>query len=72
MNEGIAIERRLLTVVEVAAYLGLSAHTLYTMVSQRRVPFPFIKVGRLTKFDRKEIDRWLDRNSVKPLACRCG
>lgn len=72
MNEGNVIERRLLTVVEVAAYLGLSPHTLYAMVSKRRVPFPFIKVGRLTKFDRKEIDRWLNRNSVKPLERECA
>jgi excisionase family DNA binding protein len=38
---------RLLDVQEVAAYTGLSTHTLYTMVSQRRIPF--VKIGRLTK-----------------------
>lgn len=57
------ITRRLLNIQEVADYTGLSPHTLYTMVSQRRIPF--VKLGRLTKFDREEIDRWITANAVK-------
>ena len=57
--------RRLLNIKEVAVYTGLSIHTLYTMVSQRRVPF--VKIGRLTKFDRYELDRWIASKSVKVL-----
>ena len=55
--------RRLLDINEVAAYTGLSVHTIYTMVSQRRIPF--VKLGRLTKFDRVEIDKWIASHSVK-------
>lgn len=55
--------RRLLDIREVATYTGLSIHTLYTMVSQRRIPF--VKLGRLTKFDRYELDRWIAAHSVK-------
>jgi excisionase family DNA binding protein len=54
---------RLLDVNEVAIYTGLSRHTVYTMVSQRRIPF--VKLGRLTKFDRYELDRWIASKSVK-------
>ncbi len=57
--------RRLLTIMEVSEYTGLSPHTLYTMVSQRRIPF--VKMGRLTKFDREELDRWITRQSVRPI-----
>ena len=57
--------RRLLNIREVADYTGLSPHTLYQMVSQRRIPF--VKMGRLTKFDRDELDRWITRHSVKPI-----
>lgn len=57
------IARRLLDIQEVATYTGLSVHTLYTMVSQRRIPF--VKLGRLTKFDRVELDKWIAGNSVK-------
>lgn len=55
--------RRLLDIQDVAAYTGLSVHTLYTMVSQRRIPY--VKMGRLTKFDRVELDKWIAGNSVK-------
>lgn len=57
--------RRLLTIKEVSEYIGLAVPTLYTMVSQRRIPF--VKMGRLTKFDREELDRWITRQSVKPI-----
>lgn len=54
---------RLLDIKDVAVYTGLSTHTLYTMVSQRRIPY--VKMGRLTKFDQEEIDKWIAGNSVK-------
>ena len=55
--------RRLLDIQDVAAYTGLSVHTLYTMVSQRRIPD--VKMGRLTKVDRVELDKWIAGHSVK-------
>lgn len=57
--------RRLLDVKELAEYIGLSVHTVYTMVSQRRIPFT--KVGRLTKFDVRAIDEWLAKHTVSPM-----
>ncbi len=66
MKESEPIKRRLLNICEVAEYTGLSVHTLYTMVSQRRIPY--VKTGRLTKFDLKAIDAGIERNSVKPLS----
>lgn len=60
-----AIVPRLLNPQQVAAYLDLSIHTIYKFVSQRKIPH--IKIGKLLKFDRQEIDRWITRNSVKPL-----
>lgn len=66
-SEG-SITRRLLTIHEVAEYTGLSVHTLYTMVSQRRIPF--VKVGRLTKFDRYLLDEWLAKHTIMPIALK--
>ncbi len=57
--------RRLLNIQEVAEYTGLSVHTLYGMVSQRRIPY--VKAGRLTKFDMRQIDAWIEKNTVMPL-----
>lgn len=56
---------RLVDMNEAAAYLGVAKATLYTMVSQRRVPY--IKVGSLTKFDKAHLDRWIAKHTVKPM-----
>jgi excisionase family DNA binding protein len=65
MRETKAIQRRLLDIHEVSEYIGVAVPTLYAMVSQRRIPF--VKVGRLTKFDLKKIDGWIENNSVMPI-----
>lgn len=43
--------------------LGISVNTVYSWVSQRRIPF--VKCGRLTKFDRQGINEWIAENTVK-------
>jgi len=60
------IERRLVTIQEASQYTGLSTHTLYTMVSQRRIPH--VKVGRLVKFDLEMLDKWIKQQTVMPVA----
>ena len=57
--------RRLIAIQEAAEYTSLSPHTLYTMVSQRRIPF--VKVGRLVKFDVGLLDAWIKQNTVMPM-----
>ena len=60
--------RRLVSIKEAALYTGLSPHTIYTMVSQRRIPF--VKVGRLVKFDIDLLDKWIKQNTVMPMPSR--
>jgi len=57
----VTMEHRLIDIIELAEYLGISKHTLYTWVSQRKIPYH--KVGRLTKFDKAEIDEWIDNQA---------
>jgi excisionase family DNA binding protein len=57
-----------MNIKEAAAYLDLSPHTLYTMVSQRRVSF--VKMGRLVKFDAGLLDKWIKQNTVMPMPPR--
>lgn len=52
-----------MNVREVSEYLDLSVNTIYSLVSKRRIPF--VKMGRLTKFDLEKIDDWIKENSVK-------
>lgn len=63
MSAPAVIERRFLSIEEVSTYTGLAVGTLYNMVSERRIPF--VKMGRLTKFDRLALDKWIGSHSVK-------
>ena len=60
------IEKRLLSVAEVAIYLGLRKSTIYQWAETRKIPF--LKLGRLTKFDKREIDKFIDRSRVNPVS----
>jgi excisionase family DNA binding protein len=60
--------RRLVDIRVLADYLGISPDTGYTMVSQRRIPY--VKIGRLLRFDLKAIDEWISKNSVMPMPTR--
>jgi len=57
------VNRRLLNVEELSELTGLSKNTIYCWVSQRRIPF--VKIGRLTKFDLEKINQWIEENSVQ-------
>jgi excisionase family DNA binding protein len=61
-----AVQPRLVSIHDCSVYLGLSVHTLYTMVSQRRIPF--VKVGRLVKFDLALLDAWINKRTIMPRA----
>ena len=52
------MQKRLLSVQETAEYLGLKVQTLYNWVSQRKIPF--VKCGKLLKFDILKLDRWIE------------
>ena len=45
-----------------AEYVGISTHTIYRWSSQRRIPF--VKVGRLTRFDLQAMDTWIIQHTV--------
>ncbi len=54
-----------MTVKEAASYLGLAEKTLYTKISQRQIKY--LKVGRLVKFDRNDLNEWLKQQTVMPM-----
>jgi len=55
------MDKRLININELSEYIGLSTSTIYSWVSQRRIPF--VKCGRLTKFDLQRIDKWIEETS---------
>ena len=58
------LKRRLVDIHQAAEYLNLSVNTMYKFVSQRRIPY--IKVGRLLRFDIGLLDDWVMRQTVMP------
>ena len=55
--------KRLLSAQETADYLGISVRTLYNQTSRRaKVEFPVKpkRIGKLLKFDIKDLDSYID------------
>lgn len=48
---------RWLSVGEIATHLGVSKDTVYSWISEKKLPAH--KIGRLWKFKTLEIDRWV-------------
>ena len=59
------MERRFVGVTDLAEYLGLNTNTLRYWIWQRRIPFH--KLGRLIRFDLKEIEAWVIKTKVKEI-----
>lgn len=60
----IAERDKLMTRVEAAEYLGLRPQTLAIWKLTGRNGLPCIKVGRLCKYRRSDLDKFLERNTV--------
>jgi len=54
-------ERRMMGIEELSYYIGLKVQTIRNMLSAGTFPIPTKKIGRLLKWDRKDVDRYLDR-----------
>lgn len=50
-------KHELVDIKKVSEILGVKVATVYSWVSQRRIPY--IKMGRLLKFDVGQIERWI-------------
>ncbi len=56
------MEKRFLGIKELANYLGIAQGTVYVWVCHRKIPY--LKVGRLVKFDLRKIEKWVEEKSV--------
>jgi len=61
---------RLLSVDDVAAFLGVQRDTVYKLIDRDNLPG--LKVGRLWKFRQEEIDAWLDKRPGRQQGTRKG
>ena len=58
-------EKRYLGIKECSQYIGVTKGTLYVWVCHKKIPY--LKVGRLVKFDLLLIEKWLKQNAVEKL-----
>ena len=54
----------LLNTSEASAYIGVLPGTLEAWRCTKRYPIPFIKVGRLVKYRKSDLDNFLDERTV--------
>ncbi|MEN2466060.1 helix-turn-helix domain-containing protein [Ornithinibacillus sp. JPR2-1] len=59
------MERRTLTVKEVANYLGVHTDTIYTMVKLKQIPH--LKLRNRILFTKDSIDLWVQDEAKKSL-----
>jgi excisionase family DNA binding protein len=57
--------KALLNTPEAAAVLGCTPDTLVTWRCTKAVKIPFVRIGRLVRYRRTDLDAFLDQNSVK-------
>lgn len=58
------MSKDIMTIEELAEYLGLSESTIYKRVSNHEIPYT--KLGTLLRFSKWSIDQWVSQNTVTP------
>jgi excisionase family DNA binding protein len=62
-------EKRLMTIKEVAHYLGISPQTIRNHLCRGTFPIPPVKIGGALRWDRRDVDKFINNLSrlTKPV-----
>jgi excisionase family DNA binding protein len=60
----------LMTIEQLAQRLGITVRHVRRLVAERRMPY--LKVGRLVRFDTREVTEWLDTQGRPPVGQNGG
>ena len=64
------MEKRLFNIDELSQYLGMPKASIYTYVHLKRIPEKaVVRIGRALKFEKDEIDQWIDDQSPPLKKC---
>ena len=55
-------DQALIDIEHVSEHLGVKVNTVYSWVNQRKIPY--VKVGRLIKFDLQDINQWIAERKI--------
>jgi len=61
VSEQFSKKKQLLDTTETSEFLGISKNTLYEWIIQRKIPH--LKVGRLVKFKKEDLEAWLKKRT---------
>ena len=61
----VTIEKRFLDMNECSKYVGITKGTLYVWVCRRKIPY--LKIGKLVKFDVQRIERWMKNKEINEM-----
>jgi len=64
------MEQRLLTVRELANYLGVNRFSVYRWVERQKIPHR--RVGGLIRFDLREVDEFMTRRPTGKIHAEAG
>ena len=56
------MDRRLIDIKELEQYIGVSRNTIYSWIWLKQIPY--VKAGKLVRFDLKSIDEWIQDRAV--------
>ena len=65
-DKAVSLCPTLISIDELASILRIRKGTIYNWVYRRKIPY--VKVGRLVRFDLNEIAKYLDGCRIGPLA----
>ena len=68
INGTIKSTREIMTAKELAIYLKISRHTIYQWLHESKLPFGYIQFDRAIRFDRVDVDEWLEGRKVPPVS----
>jgi predicted DNA-binding transcriptional regulator AlpA len=55
------VEKRMMDIKELSSYIGLKPQTIRNQISMGTFLIPTKKLGRLLKWDRRDVDGFLDK-----------
>ncbi|MEI6610984.1 MAG: hypothetical protein WCO53_14755 [Deltaproteobacteria bacterium] len=55
------MEKRMMDIKELSSYIGLKQQTIRNQISMGKFLIPTKKLGRLLKWDRRDVDGFLDK-----------
>jgi predicted DNA-binding transcriptional regulator AlpA len=61
LNSASIFSKRLISIKELALYLDISPQTIYNQLSAGTFPIKTKRLGRLLRWDIRDVDRYLDK-----------